>query len=153
MQFFVLNLQFHIDYPLRYIVAFPDSRPIPRRNPTYAVIGETVTLQCGIQPGALPGQYFATWSNGTNSQTLYDYPTPSTRQVNPSLEFNTDESHYSIDRSDLSLIIIDARLSDSLENYRCVLGVEEPRTDSVEFYQLTRIYDIGLIVVGECYVW
>ena len=121
------------------------------RQPTYAVAGESISLQCGIEPGALVGQYFATWLsvNGTSSQTLYRYPSPTERQLNPSVEFTIDENRYGIDRNDLSLIIKNVQLSDSLLNYRCQLSVQDPRTNNVRFYALTQSFDIQLIVVGE----
>lgn len=130
--------------------AFPDSSPILLRDPVIAVVGETARLQCGIQPGALAGQYFARWFNGTSQRTLYDYPAPSQRSANPSLEIS-EGRRYNINRSDLSLMISNVQRNDSFENYRCEVGVEDPRSPSrtTYFYELTRNHNIGLKVVGE----
>ena len=61
-------------------------------------------LECGVEPGALADQYFARWFNGTSGQTLYNYPPPSQRSANPSLEMS-ESPRYTIDPSDLSLMI------------------------------------------------
>ena len=133
-----------------YHAAFPNSSPIPLRDPVVAVVGETARLQCGIQPGALAGQYFARWFNGTSGRTLYNYPAPSQRLADPSLEMS-DSPRYNIDPSDLSLMISNIQRNDSFENYRCEVGVEDPRSPSVTtyFYELTRSHSIVLEVVGE----
>ena len=126
---------------------FPGLSTIPSRPPTYAVVGETVRLQCGIQPGALPGQYFATWFNGTAMQLLF-FPPPSQRQANSPLQ-SVNPKRYKLDRTSLSLIITKVKLSDSVPTYYCELGVEDPRTQNAYFYSQTRAYDIDLEVVGE----
>ena len=71
-----------------HITAFPDLSPIPSTKTVYAIVGEAARLQCGIQPGALPGQYYATWLNGT--RRLYIYPAPSQRLADPSLVMGVD---------------------------------------------------------------
>ena len=114
--------------------------------PVYAIVGETARLRCGIQPGALPGQYFATWLNGT--KRLYVYPAPSQRLADPLLEMNAD-ARYSIDQSDLSLIITNVRLGDALQVYHCELGVEDPRSGNTDVYASTRSHNISLKVLGE----
>ena len=105
---------------------------------------------CGIQPGALVGQYFARWFNGTSERTLYNYPSPSQRSADPSLEMS-DSPRYTIDPSDLSLMIGNVQRNDSLESYRCEVGVEDPRSPdrTTHVYELTRSFNIGLEVVGE----
>ena len=112
----------------------------------YAIVGETVQLQCGIQPGALPGQYYATWLTGT--RTLYIYPAPSQRLADPSSEKGVDP-RYIIDRSNLSLIITSIRLEDALQVYYCELGVEDPRSRNTHIYASTRFHNISLKVQGE----
>ena len=114
--------------------------------PVYAIVGETARLQCGIQPGALPGQYYATWLNGTTR--LYIYPAPSQRLADPSLEMRADP-RYSIDRTDLSLIITNIHLGDALQMYHCEMGVEDPRSRNTHIYTSTRSHNISLKVVGE----
>ena len=111
----------------------------------YTLVGETARLQCGIQPGALLGQYFARWFNGTTRRTLYNYPTPSQRLVNP------ESPRYTIDPSNLSLMIDNVQLNDSLGNYRCELGVVDPRSPGrmTYIYTQTTGHNIGLEVVGE----
>ena len=130
--------------------AFPDSTLIPPRDPVHILVGETARLQCGIQPGALAGQYFARWFNGTSGRILYDYPSPSQRSANPSLE-RSENPRYTIDPSDLSLMISNVQRNDSFESYRCEVGVEDPRGPGrmTYFYELTSNYNIGLKVVGE----
>lgn len=127
--------------------AFPGLSVIQPRPPTYAVVDETVQLQCGIQPGALPGQYFATWFNGTTMQLLH-FPSPSQRQANNPLQ-SVNPKRYKLDRRSLSLIITRVKLSDSIPTYHCELGVEDPRTQTEYLYSQTRAYDIVLEIVGE----
>ena len=129
--------------------AFPDSAPIPPCDPVYFLVGETARLECGVQPGALADQYFARWFNGTSGRTLHNYPPPSRQSANPSLE----SPRYTIDPSDLSLMISNVQRNDSFESYRCEVGVEDPRSPgrTTYFYALTRIHNIGLEVIGEYY--
>ena len=131
-------------------VAFPDSNVIPPREPVYFLVGETARLECGIQPGALAGQYFARWFNGTSERTLYNYPSPSVRLADPSLEMS-ESPRYTINPSDLSLMIDNVQRNDSLERYRCEVGVEDPRSPirARYTYDLTTGYNIALQVVGE----
>ena len=136
----------YINVSLNLHAAFPDLSPIPPTMPVYAIVGETARLQCGIQPGALPGQYYATWLNGT--RTIYNYPAPSQRLANPSSEMTVDP-RYNINPSDLSLKITNVRLGDALQMYHCELGVEDPRSQSTLVYTLTTSHNIGLIVLGE----
>ena len=57
-------------------------------------------LNCSVVCSkALPGQYYATWLNGT--RRLYIYPAPSQWLADPSSEM-TIGLHYSVDPSDLS---------------------------------------------------
>ena len=130
--------------------AFPDSAPIPPRDPVYFLVGETARLECGVQPGALGDQYFARWFNGTSGRILYNYPPPSQRIADPSLEMS-ESPRYTIDPSDLSLIISNVQRNDSFESYRCEVGVEDPRSPGrmTYFYELTRSHNIGLEVIGE----
>ena len=116
----------------------------------YTLVGETARLQCGIQPGALLGQYFAKWFNGTTERTLYNYPTPSQQLINPSLE-TRESPRYTIDPSNLSLMIDNVQLNDSLGSYRCELGVVDPRSPGrmTYIYTQTTGHNIGLEVVGE----
>lgn len=130
--------------------AFPDSTAIPPREPVHFLVGETARLQCGIQPGALAGQYFARWFIGTNERTLYNYPSPSLRLADPSQEIS-ESPRYTIDPKDLSLMIGNVQRNDSLESYRCEVGVEDPRSPGrvTYTYELTMSYNIALKVVGE----
>lgn len=114
--------------------------------PVYAVVGETVRLRCGIKPGALSEQYFTTWLNGTT--TLYNYPSPSQRLRDPSSEMAVDP-RYTVDPSDLSLIISNVQLSDALQTYHCELGVEDPRSRNTFVYELTTDHNIILKVLGK----
>ena len=140
----------HFNYFFLPCIVFPDLSPIPPRDPVIHVVGEMARLQCGIQPGALAGQYFARWFNGTSGRILYNYPAPSQRSANPSLEMS-ESPRYNIDRSDLSLMISNVQRNDSFESYRCEVGVEDPRSPSrmTYFYDLTRDYNISLEVVGK----
>ena len=81
---------------------------------------------------------------------MYNYPSPFQRRADPSLE-TSGSPRYSINPGDLSLTIRNVRLSDSLDSYRCELGVEDPRRPSgtTHTYPLTRNHDISLKVVGE----
>ena len=121
--------------------------------PVYAIVGERARLRCGIQPGALTGQYYATWLNGT--RTIYNYPAPSQRLADPSSQMTVD-SRYSIDPSDLSLIITNVQLGDALQMYHCELGVEDPRSRNTHIYSLTRSHNISLKVLSKytkCFYW
>ena len=63
----------------------------------------------------------------------------------------SDSPRYNIDPSDLSLMISNVQRNDSFENYRCEVGVEDPRSPSrtTYSYELTRNHSIVLKVVGE----
>ena len=63
----------------------------------------------------------------------------------------SDSPRYTIDPSDLSLIISNVQRNDSFESYRCEAGVEDPRSPGrmTYFYELTRSFNIGLEVVGK----
>ena len=130
--------------------AFPDLTPIPPRDPVHILVGETARLQCGVQPGALTGQYFARWFNGTSGRILYNYPAPSVRSADPSLEMS-ESPRYTIDPSNLSLMIGNVQRNDSFDSYRCEVGVEDPRSPGrmSYVYELSRSYNISLEVVGR----
>ena len=63
----------------------------------------------------------------------------------------SESPRYTIDPSDLSLMIDNVQRSDSLESYRCEVGVEDPQSPSqmTYTYETTTNYNISLEVVGE----
>ena len=63
----------------------------------------------------------------------------------------SDSPRYNIDPSDLSLMISDVQRNDSFEDYRCEVGVEDPRSPSRTTYSyvLTRSHSIIIEIVGE----
>ena len=63
----------------------------------------------------------------------------------------SESPRYTIDPSDLSLMIGNVQRNDALESYRCEVGVEDPRSPSrmTYIYESTTRYNISLEVLGE----
>ena len=117
-------------------VAYPDNmlRPNPPRN--YAVIGEQVQLNCVVSPGLLIQQYTVTWDrSGIIIYRSRDSPP-------------TIDDRYSVDPSDLSLIIDNVQLEDASEEYHCLLTVADPNLMQTYTYENLALYDIRLTILG-----
>ena len=113
--------------------------PHHKPSPVYAIVGERVQLNCIISPGKLIKQYFIKWERTT--QTIV-----STRNLLPPLD-----DRYSVDPSDLSLIIDDVELEEASDAYQCRLTVEDPNT--MQTYEYNNLQsnnnNIQLIILGE----
>ena len=122
-------------------VARPDMTLIPTPPTTYAIAGERVKLNCSVPPGRLIQQYYVTWDR--SGRTIYR-----TRLNKPP---ETLDNRYSVNPSDLSLIINNVRLEDTSDKYHCVFTVVDPQPD-VHFsdaYTTMQSSDIQLIVLGK----
>ena len=118
-------------------VAIPDSMVLPLPQPTYAIIGERVQLNCVISPGRLIEQYSITWDR---SETIIYR----SRDSPPTLD-----DRYSVDPFDLSLIIDNVQLEDASEEYHCSLTVADPNIMQTYMYGNLPFYDIQLRVLGK----
>jgi hypothetical protein len=117
--------------------AIPDSRPLLQPPPVYAILGEQVQLSCVVSPGRLIQQYSITWERaGTAIYRSGESPP-------------TQDDRYSIDPSDLSLIIDSVQLEDASEGYKCRLTVADPNVMQTYNYINLQFYNIRLIVLGE----
>ena len=98
-------------------------------------------MPCAIQPGKLVELYIAIWSNATSGEVLVEF-----RMGMPRISTNSER--YSVDPSDLSLVISEVTPADTGE-YVCVLGVNgADRADGDMFYEQTRSINITLMVFG-----
>ena len=122
-------------------VALPGSTFLPSPPPTYAIAGERVQLNCTIPPGRLTQQYYVSWDR--SGTTVYK-----TRRNNSLLKLN---DHYSVDPSDLSLIIDDVQFEDISDDYHCVFTVFDPNPDVMQSHIYTNMKsrDIQLKVLGK----
>lgn len=109
----------------------------------YAIVGETARVDCLISPGALLSHYAVTWLNGT--QLLYRQSLPP--RVNSTISI---DRRYHLDPMTLSLLIDNVQFSDSLDNYRCELRVQNPiNLMNTHVYEVARDVNIPLTVLGE----
>ena len=106
-------------------------------SPVYAILGEQVQLHCIISPGQLIQQYSITWER--DEIAIYR-----SRDSPPTLD-----NHYSVDPSDLSLIINNVQLEDASAAYQCRLTVADPNIMQTYEYTNLQFYNIQLIVLGE----
>ena len=105
----------------------------------YAILGERVQLNCVISPGQLIQQYSIKWERNRTAIVSTN------RNSLPALD-----DHYSIDPSDLSLIIDNVQFEEASDAYRCILTVADPKTMETHKYNTdSQLYNIGLIVLGE----
>ena len=113
--------------------------PLSEPPPVYAIVGEQVQLHCIISPGQLIQQYSITWERAGTAIHR-------SRKSPPTLD-----DHYSVDPSDLSLIIDNVQLEEASAAYQCRLSVEDPNTDPMQTHDYTKLqsYNIQLIVLGE----
>ena len=109
-------------------------------QPKYAIRDEQVKLNCVIPPGRLLQQYDVTWyRSGT---AIYQ----TRRKSSP----RTENDRYSVDPSDLSLIIDNVMLEDANEEYHCVYTVFDPNVRMQSYnYESLQSYDIELCVLGK----
>ena len=103
----------------------------------YAILGEQVQLNCVISPGQLIQQYSITWERAGTAIHR-------SRKSPPTLD-----DHYSVDPSDLSLIIDNVQLEEASAAYQCRLRVVDPNTMQTYDYTNLQFYNIQLIVLGE----
>ena len=118
-------------------VVIPESTLLRNPPPVYAILGEQVQLNCIISPGQLLQQYSITWDRA--GTVIYQ-----SRNSPPTLD-----DRYSIDPSDLSLIIDNVQLEDASEAYHCGLVVADPNVMQTYEYTNLQFYDIQLIVLGK----
>ena len=108
-------------------------------SPVYAILGERVQLNCVISPGQLIQQYSITWERNRTAIVSTN------RNLSPALD-----DRYSVDPSDLSLIIDNVQLEEASDAYRCRLTVRDPNTMQTHDYNTdSQLYNIQLIVLGE----
>ena len=108
-------------------------------SPVYAVLGEQVQLHCIISPGQLIQQYSVTWERA--GIAIYR-----SRDSPPTLDHRY---RYSVDPSDLSLIIDNVQLEEASAAYQCRLTVADPNIMQTYEYTNLQLYYIQLIVLGE----
>ena len=106
-------------------------------SPVYVILGEQVQLRCIISPGQLIQQYSITWER--DEIAIYR-----SRDSPPTLD-----NRYSVDPSDLSLIIDNVQLEDASAAYQCRLTVADPNIMQTYEYTNLQFYDIQLIVLSE----
>lgn len=124
---------------LFYLIALQTIIPLlppPQTNFT-ATSGDNVVLLCPIQPGALLQQYSVRWMK--NNTPIADY--------NPSSVWSVNDSRYNIDRAKYSLIIIFVTVNDTSTDYKCELGVMNPKTNSK--HVLHPLVILSLQVIGK----
>ena len=128
--------------------AFPEPSEQVQPRTFFAQVGTTATLNCLIPPGNLIQQYYVTWRNGTTGPVYREIPRP----INSNIPTTPPpDTRYSIIKSTFSLQISNVQLSDSGNDYRCILGVEEVQGQRRAFiYTQTREVAIRLIVYSEC---
>ena len=139
----------HDVFGIFYLVLPPNdfiSSPPPV---VYAEFGSTAVLKCSVTPGRLFQQYYATWSNGSNSSQPYyaRIPIPSTDGIVATVAPSTSR-HY-VSRSSLALTISNVTLSDSGMTYRCIVGVVSPSTGVSYSYESTRTINIRLVIYSK----
>ena len=125
-----------------FYLAIPDTVMLfPNPRPTYAIMGKQVQLNCTIPPGRLIQQYYVTWDR--SGRTIYQ-----TRHNNPPLRLS---NRYSVNPSDLSLIIDDVQFEDASDEYHCVYTVVDPNPNTMLSYAYTtmQLRDIQLVVLGK----
>lgn len=95
-----------------------------------------------IPPGRLLQQYYVTWYRSGTQTVIYR-----TRRNDSPQALN---DRYSVDPSDLSLIIDDVQLEDTNEHYHCLYTVFAPNVmmQSYDYLNLL-LYDIELHVLGK----
>ena len=116
-------------------------RLLPNPRPTYAITGKQVQLNCAIPPGRLIQQYYVTWDR--SGRTIYQ-----TRRNNPPQSLRLDD-RYSVNPSDLSLIIDNVEFEDASDEYHCVYTVVDPNIMLSYTYTSMQSYDIQLVVLGK----
>ena len=93
-----------------------------------------------IQPGRLLQQYYVTWDK--SKVKIYE----TRRNLSPWAK----NDRYSVDPSDLSLIIDNVKLEDANEEYHCVYTVFTPNVETQSYdYDKLMSYNIELRVLGE----
>ena len=119
------------------ITAFPENELVPKQPTYYALKGESTQLNCGIQSGRLLQQYRATWDK--SGKIIYDQISP------PPQGFN----RYSLNPSNLSLIINEVQLTDTSNQYHCLLTVRDPQSQNTYKYKRLLKHNISLVVLSK----
>lgn len=131
-----------------FVTALPDSQVPSFPRTFFAEVGSTAVLNCSITPGRLLGQYFVRWRNGSLGGRSYREIPPAGVQTLPTS--TPLDPRYSIDPESFSLIISDVQLTDSDPTYRCVLGLQDPRSSNrISTYERTQTTNLQLIVYSE----
>ena len=104
-------------------IAFQTIVPLPETVQTtfIATLGDKVILHCPTQPGALLNYYSVIWLKD-------NVAIAEVRNLHSII--GTIHSQYSINMTSYSLVIDDANVNDSSNNYQCDLSVTIPRTNS-----------------------
>ena len=116
-------------------------------NPTSfsAKVGETAILDCSIPPGVLIEEYFVTWMIGPPLGGMI------VGQILPSgTEMSSDR--YSVDPTTFALQISNVQLSDTQDDFRCVLGVrdvQDPQNIREITYEQTQTRSLSLTVYSK----
>ena len=122
--------------------AFQTLVPVPSSVQTTftARVGDTAVLQCPIEPGALLQSYSVIWMRDSISIA---------ERVNYRNFMSIDPERYDID-DDYSLLIHAVNANDSSSNYKCVVSVTYPRTDTKQ--ELRQVHEIPLTlnIIGMC---
>ena len=100
-------------------------------------------LDCGVPPGALLEYYYVNWVVSAARRSIYQ-----TVFNNLSRKLN---DRYSLNPSNLSLIINNVQLEDASDQYHCVLSVVDPNPmyEQTYTYSATVDYNISLVVLGK----
>ena len=114
-------------------------------SPVYTILDEQVQLHCIISPGQLIQQYSITWERA--GIAIYR-----SRDSPPTLD-----DRYSVDPSDLSLIIDNVQLEEASAAYQCRLRVEDSNTmqthdnTNLQFYNIV-LGELRIIVAVSMYM-
>ena len=96
--------------------------------------GESIQLHCSIQPGRLSQYYSASWDR--SGEPIH----------------TSSGDRYSINPTNLSLVIKKLHLNDTSDDYHCIVTVTDPNSRHMQTYDyhdtLAR-NNISLVVLGE----
>ena len=110
-----------------------------------ARVGDTAVLRCPIEPGALLQFYSVIWMKDSTMIGAHE-------RANYQNFMSIDPERYDID-DDYSLLIHSVNANDSSSNYKCVLSVTYPRTDTKhELQPYRQVHEIPLTlnIIGMC---
>ena len=136
--YLILHCDNHACTALQTIVSVPSSV----QTTFTARVGDTAVLQCPIAPGALLQSYSVRWMKDS---------TFIAERMNSQDAMYTDPERYDIDDA-YSLLIHSVNVNDSSSNYRCVLFITNPRTDTKQEVQPypNREIPLRLNIIGNC---